>query len=259
MTTTMSAKWLRRLRPSIDPDLRLVCLPYAGGTAGSFTTWITHVPDWIELLAVQYPGRQDRIGEPCVDDIRALADEIVAALEPLADRPLSLFGHSMGALIAYEVALRLEESTADRLQMLFVSGQRAPHEFNHAAEKLSDAEVEAEIRYYGWVDSSILDDPEICDAVLPSLIADFRAAFSYRRHTPQLLRAPVVAYAGRDEPNIAAADLQRWSELSTSESSHRLFDGDHFYLADRPDDLVADIVTRLSNQGASPVGRSPQP
>lgn len=258
MSTTTSAKWLRRLRPSAEPELRLVCLPYAGGSAGAFLSWVPRLPAWIELYAVQYPGRLDRIEDPCIDDIRLLADEIAVAVESLTDRPLALFGHSMGAMIAYEVALRMEERADSWLSALLVSGQRPPHQFDQAPETLSDAEVEAEIRQYGWVDSALLDDPEICEVVLPSLIADFRAALTYRRQAPQTLRAPVVAYAGRDEPYITTEVLDQWSELTTAGSSSRFFDGGHFYLMEHEGDLIADIVGRLSNRGASPVGHSPR-
>lgn len=101
-------RWLRRPRPVANPRLRLVCLPHGGGTAGAFYGWTAWLPADVELVAVQYPGRQDRFGEPCLRDMGELADAVAQALLPLLDRPVALFGHSMGAALAYEVTLRLE-------------------------------------------------------------------------------------------------------------------------------------------------------
>src|SRR5689334_14969295 len=103
MVTDHSSRWFRRYRRVTDPRLRLVCFPHAGGSASAYRSWAALLPSDVDMLAVQYPGRQDRLAEPCLVAMEQLTDAIVTALAPLCDRPLALFGHSMGASLAHEV------------------------------------------------------------------------------------------------------------------------------------------------------------
>lgn len=246
-TSEASARWLRRPRPVPDPRARLVCLPHAGGTASAYAGWADRLPDWVELLCVQYPGRQDRIAEPCLPSVAMMADAVATALTPYADRPLYLFGHSMGGMIAYESAVRLEAGGGPSPAALFISGQVAPHRYTPFLGGLDDATVEATIRDTGWIEPKVLDHPQLRDLVLPMLLADFRAAMAYHRAEPVRLHCPIVAYHGCAEAAAAPEELSAWSELTSSDAAWRRFDGDHFYLRAREAELVADIVARMSN------------
>lgn len=246
-TPTITNRWLRRLCPRADPEIRLVCLPHAGGTAALFASWAARMPAHVELAAVQYPGRHDRFGEPCVADVETLADGVAAALGPLGDRPLALFGHSMGAAVAYEVAIRLRDAGGPRLGTLFLSGQRPLHHLDAPAEDLDDAAVEAEIRRHGGTAPALLDDPELREVVLPALLADYRAGLGYRRRDAVRLDAELVVYVGRDDPGIEPGDMGGWSEFTSAGTSSRRFEGGHFYLLEREAELVGDIVRRLSD------------
>ena len=246
-TFGMSERWLRRLRPVAEPRARLVCLPHAGGTAAAYTGWADRLPDWVELLCVQYPGRQDRIAEPCLPSAAMMADAVVAALTPYADLPLYLFGHSMGGMVAYESAVRMELGPGPYPAALFLSGQLAPHRYTPFPDGLDDATVEATIRDTGWIEPKVLDHPQLRELVLPMLLADFRAAMAYHRPEPIRLRCPIVAYHGCAEPAAAPQEVQAWSELTSAGASWRCFDGDHFYLRAREAELIADIVARMAN------------
>ncbi|WP_406631723.1 thioesterase II family protein [Amycolatopsis sp. WGS_07] len=250
-TPGAAARWLRRPRPRHYPEARLVCLPHAGGTAGEYLPWAARLPAQVELIAVQYPGRQDRLDEPCAQSVPEIADALVPALAPYADRPLYLFGHSMGGLVAYEVAVRLEAGAGPDPAGLFASDSLAPHQAKPPRETLDDAAVEADIRASGWSDPAVFEHPELRELILPALLADVRAVLSYSRRDPVRLRCPIVAYAG----NEGAAEAAAWGELTSGPADWRQFDGDHFYLRSHQAELVADVAARMSKWGNSPVGQ----
>ncbi|MEU1517118.1 thioesterase domain-containing protein [Streptomyces sp. NPDC005811] len=240
-------RWLR-VHPcrAPRPARRLVCLPHAGGTAHLFHTWPARLPDDTELLAVRYPGRQDRLAEPCVEDMDHLADAVTEALAPFTGLPLTLFGHSMGSAVAYEVARRLE-SRGVRPAHLLVSGRAAPHRARPAGVRHGDdAALLTLIRSLGDHQSEAYDIPELRDLLLPALRADYRLIEAYRPTRPLPLRAPVTAYTGRDDLTCPPEAVRAWAELTApGRFALRAFPGDHFYLVPHEADLVADIATRI--------------
>ncbi|MEV0370852.1 alpha/beta fold hydrolase [Streptomyces sp. NPDC050636] len=244
--------WLKRYRPVAAPRLRLICLPYAGGTAGAFHGWANRLPADVELVAVQYPGRQDRFQEPCVEEMAPLADRIAEALAPLLDRPFALFGHSMGAAVGYEVTLRLEARYRARPQHLFVSGHGSPllprgHTDVHLRDEDSMLEWFGEL---GAMDPAVLADRELRPLVVPSLRADLRLIETYRPAEHRPVNSPVTSYVGDADPSVEPADAAAWRELTSGEFSFRVFPGGHFYLSDQETELLADITERLGGAPA---------
>jgi len=257
------AAWLRRYVPAVPPRIRLICFPHAGGNASAYHAWSRRLPADVELVSVRYPGRQDRYAEPCVDRMDELADRVTEAVLGLADLPVALFGHSMGAAVAYEVTLRLEVRHGVRPTHLFVSGHTAPtrERTGRDLHERDDEAMLAGLRELGGMDPAVLEEPELLPLVLPSLRADLRLIETYRPNAGQnvgrRVGAPVTAYVGTSDPEVGAGDADAWRELTFGGFARRSFPGGHFYLMDHEAELLADVVERL-NPGELSAAGSPR-
>ncbi|MCM2427006.1 thioesterase II family protein [Streptomyces sp. RKAG337] len=224
------APWVRQFHPVPDAQSRLFCFAHAGGSASFFFPLSRDLSPGVEVLSVQYPGRQDRRTEPNIPDMGELADRAAEALLPFADRPFALFGHSMGATLAYEVARRLQAAGA-RASALFVSGRRAPHRVvDDGLHLLSDRELVDDILALDGTGSRMFGDPEMLEMVLPSIRSDYRAAETYRYVPGPLLDCPVHALTGFSDPRVEVQELHHWGEHTTGPFDLQVFSGGHFYL-----------------------------
>jgi surfactin synthase thioesterase subunit len=242
--------WLRRFRPAPEAAVQLVCFPHAGGAASFFLPVAAALAPRIDVMAVQYPGRQDRRHEPFVQDIGTLADHIHAALLPYTDRPLAFFGHSMGAVTAFEVAMRLERDHGTGPVRLFVSGRRAPSVRRDEAVHLrTDEGIIAELRTLSGTNAQLLEDDEIVQMILPAIRADYRAIEMYRGKDGDSVRCPVTVLVGDDDAHVTPDEARQWGTHTTGELDFHEFPGGHFYLTQHQ----AKVAGLLSDQL---VGRS---
>ncbi|MEU0742873.1 alpha/beta fold hydrolase [Streptomyces sp. NPDC006134] len=245
MTTGDSSPgtWLRRFGPPAEGALRLVCFPHAGGGASSFHSLARALGPAAEVLAVQYPGRQDRRHEPPLPRLSELADRAAEAVDTLDGAPYALFGHSLGALVAYETARRLDRS-GNTPRRLFVSARCAPTTGAGPTDGLEDdAALLAEVRRLGGGDA--LDDPEVQALALPALRADYRALRSYTWRDGPGLRCPVTVMTGTEDPLCAPGEATGWLRLSVVPGRSRVFTGGHFYLQDRVTEVARAVLTDL--------------
>ncbi|KAA6223700.1 alpha/beta fold hydrolase [Streptomyces albofaciens JCM 4342] len=236
------SRWLLRRRVLPDPALRLVCFPHAGGAATFFHGWQGRVPPGTEVGAVCYPGRQNRIAEPPLTSMDDLADQVHAALRGLLDRPLALFGHSMGAVVAYEVAVRLAERDGAAPVALLVSGHGAPY-LCAAGPPPDTAADDREIAEPAMAaDPALRRSPQLLDLVMPVLRADHALLRAYRPARTPRITAPIVAYRGADDPRASEDDMWSWRAMTGAAFRLRTLPGDHFYLATEEAGLVADVL-----------------
>jgi surfactin synthase thioesterase subunit len=244
---TSLTTWLRRFGPVTDAATTLVCLPHAGGSASFFFPGSRALAPAVDVLAVQYPGRQDRRREPLIDSLPELADRIVDALERLGDRRVALFGHSMGAVLAYEVALRLPGSGRPAPSRIFVSGRRAPSRYrDHRSLHLrSDREILAEVRRLRGTDTAAIDDPDIREMFIPAVRSDYRAVETYRYDPARLLDCPVTVLTGDRDPLVTIDEARAWKGHTTGPTEVVVLPGGHFYLVEQSASVLDLIRRRL--------------
>ncbi|UED87035.1 thioesterase II family protein [Streptomyces profundus] len=245
MAVDTQSRWLRRYAPVGVPRLRLLCLPHAGGTASFFHSWGSAFGPDVEVLVARYPGRLERIAEPCLGTVEELADALAEAVEGWTDLPLAVFGHSMGASVGYELTLRLVERYGVAPSLLLVSGRRPPHTVDPSRDELDDEGVVAEVRRLGGTDASLFDEPGLRELVLPAIRADFAAVAAYRARPGVPLPCPVVGYVGDADPEVDRAAVERWADLAPLGFDSLELPGDHFYLLDQREPLIDDIRARL--------------
>ncbi|XVV05174.1 thioesterase II family protein [Actinosynnema sp. CA-248983] len=241
--------WIRRFHPSDDAATRLLCLPHAGGSAGYFFRVAQELSPEIDVLAVQYPGRQDRQREPGLTSIHDLADRLVAAVLPLVDRPITLFGHSMGATLGFEVARRLE-GLGVTPTALFASGRRAPHRRRLERTHLrDDAGLIADVRALAGTDSALLDDEDVVRMVLPAIRSDYTAAETYEYRPGPRLACPVVALVGDADPRVTLEEAEGWREHTDASFELAVHPGGHFYLNDSMPEVLRRITDHTRSAG----------
>nr|AFV71332.1 PyrG3 [Streptomyces rugosporus] len=228
----MDELWLRRFRPRAEGAAHLVCFPHAGGSATYYQPMSKRLPPEFDLLAVQYPGRQDRRREPFVRDLVSLADRISEVLAEI-EGPLVFFGHSMGAVVAYETARRLAPDK------LFASGRRAPSLRMHTAiHQRDDAGLVAEMRKVGGTDGRLFADRELLESVLPVVRNDYRAVETYVWPPGPPLDCPVTVVVGDADPQTTIDDAAAWRAHTSGPFDLHIMSGGHFYLDHHLDEVI---------------------
>ncbi|MER6046939.1 alpha/beta fold hydrolase [Streptomyces sp. NPDC001793] len=241
-SSTATDLWVRRYHPAPAAGSRLMCFPHAGGSASFYFPVSTALSGSVEVLAMQYPGRQDRHGEPPIGSISVMADQLADALRPWTDRPFAFFGHSMGAVLAFETARRLEKEGISPT-MLFLSGRRAPSVFyDETVHQRDDEGLIAELKKLSGTDARVLGDEEILRMVLPAIRSDYRAIETYRCEPGAKVACPVTVLTGDDDPRTTIEDARGWQDHTDGPFDLAVYPGGHFYLADHQEDINKRLV-----------------
>jgi medium-chain acyl-[acyl-carrier-protein] hydrolase len=246
--------WFSCPRPSPAAPVRLICLPYAGGGGAVFRQWPARLSGTAEVWPVLLPGREARFRERAYTRMDPLVNDLARALLPLLDRPFALFGHSMGALIAFGLCRVLQRQGMSPVR-LFVAGSRPPHASfeDDGVVHLPDAEfLDGLHRRYQAIPDAVRENQELAQIVLPALRADFELLATCRFEPGPVLPAPVVAYGGREDQTVSATELEAWARHTGAAFRCRYFAGGHFFLRSAESELLDDLSGELAAAGPGP-------
>lgn len=237
-------------RPAPNPAaaVRLICFPYAGGGASAFQPWARLLPPAVELCALQPPGRETRRREPPFHTFAEAVESLAEAVHPLLDKPCAFFGHSLGALLAFETARCLRRAGQPQPGHLLLSSRRPPHLPEPLAPlaELPEGEFVAAVQErYGGIPEVILQEPELMALFLPPLRADFAVLESYTYAAEPPLAAAITVYGGSDDPVVPATVLGQWRQHTTGPFAQVHFAGGHFYLQTQRAALLTSVGERL--------------
>lgn len=243
-------RWIRCFHPIAETSPQVMCFPHAGGAASYYFALSRSLASRVGVMAVQYPGRQDRRREPLIDSIPVLADQIFEMLQSIDGlAPRAFFGHSMGSIVAFEVALRLQRAGVEVPQVLLVSGRRGPTvQRVERYHLLEDEGFISELRAMDGTDPRLLADPELLDMILRVARADYKAIETYECSPEAILSCPIVALVGEADQRSRVAEVAAWAGHTSGEFDMKIFPGGHFYL-DSHWQEVADVVWQAVDSG----------
>lgn len=255
--TDAVSPWLRRqatVRTTESVVIRLFCFPYAGGAANVFRAWAALAGARVDLVAIQLPGHGDRLMEPPIARLSALVPQLADEIRPHTDLPFAFFGHSLGALAAFELTRELRRTATALPVHLFVSGRRAPHLIpsKRPLHALPEAAFRSELRQLQGTPPAVLDDEELMALVSPVLRADFGLCETYNYVDEAALDIPLTAFGGKDDAEATADELDAWSLHSTKFRGVYVFDGGHFFLNDHAARMVDRIRTDITAASSLP-------
>lgn len=243
----MSARWLPEALLRTAAAMRVFCLPHAGAGASTYRLWGRELPPELQVCPVQLPGRENRLGEPPIDDARALTRALADGLRPFLDRSYVLFGHSMGALLAYELTCEFRRQAVPLPVHLFLSAHRAPHlpgglPHVHLFDRAAFRE---ELRHIDGTPAAVLEQEELMDIAEPILRADFRLCETYTWEPVEPLDVPMSIFGGEEDPKVAPRVLEPWQQHTTHPMRLRLFPGGHLFIQQRRADVVSALLEDL--------------
>ncbi len=230
MTSLEADAWLRVRRAVAQPRVRLLCLPYAGGSATVFGAW-NNLPADVEVCAAQLPGRQDRLGEPALTAVEPIVARLVDALGTRPAAPLAVYGHSFGALLAFELSLELQ--SAGKAPIALIVGARPAPQLPPAREAIHHLPQHAflraiHVRYGTPLD--VLEDPDLMPLIVPPLRADLKALETHRPAPGAKVDVPITALRGRRDQVVEVREMEAWQEVTTRTVNVHEIDAGHFFV-----------------------------
>jgi medium-chain acyl-[acyl-carrier-protein] hydrolase len=234
--------WFVRYSSADAPAVRLFCFPYAGGGSSVFRSWSEGLPVGVDLWAAQLPGRESRVGEPALRRMGPLVEALYEAIKPRLDIPYVFFGHSMGSLVAFELARRLRRVGAPEPSQLFLGAFRAPQLPNPNIKiyHMPDEVLKTVLRKEG-TPRQVLENEELMRALLPTLRADFELCDTYQYADETPLTMPLSVFGGDQDVRVSRSDLELWRPQADGPFRLVMLPGSHFFIHGSQDLLLAEL------------------
>ena len=228
---------------------RLFCFPYAGGGTAIYRLWSQVMPPGVELCRIQLPGHESRLRERPYDRLIDIVDELSTVIRPLLNVPFAFFGHSMGALISFEMARAVRRKHGLATDHLFVSAWRAPQlPLDSALHRLPEAEfIEKLQARFSGIPNGVLQDREILELMLPVLRADLTVCETYKYAVDQPFDRPITVFGGADDHWVNAAELAAWEVHTNSLTNVSMLPGDHFFINNERQSLAHEVAKILAD------------
>jgi medium-chain acyl-[acyl-carrier-protein] hydrolase len=241
-------RWVATPNMAAGQPVNVFCFPFAGGGASFYRAWARHAPPSLTLCPIQPPGREERMAEPPLDKMGDFVQAALEGLAPYLSHPFALFGHSMGAMVSWELAQALRARGGPQPVHLFVSGAPAPHlaSLLPRIDNLPhDRFIEA-VRRLGGLPEEVLSSTELLEFLIPRFRADLAVTGThvYREHPP--LTCPITAFAGDRDELVGPATVEAWREYTLAAFRCEIFSGGHFFLNDFAQQIIARLASAVS-------------
>ena len=226
--------------------MRLFCFPYAGGAANIYKNWAEVLAPEIEVIAIQLPGHGTRIKESIYARLHPTIHALVSSMHPALDKPYSLFGHSLGALLAFHFALEIKSLHA-LPEILFLSASKAPkQQATHGIHSLEDTHFTTQLKTLNGTPEAVFDNRELLDLILPILRADFAMAETYTIEPNRRVDVPIIAISGNQDVGSSQKDMQYWKDFTSNSFENILLPGDHFFIQSQEATITTIIKERMA-------------
>ncbi|MBL8299384.1 MAG: thioesterase [Rhodanobacteraceae bacterium] len=242
-----SSKWFLVTKPKPDAKYRLFCFPYAGGSATAYLAWEELLPDNVELVAIQLPGRANRLNEGLLTSVHEMAQAVVDVIPPWLDRPYFIYGHSLGSVVSFELLHALKSRGLPPPLRYFCAARRAPHAPPRIAP-IHDYPLDRfkqELKSLNGTPDLVLENADLMGIFVPILRTDFKAAYVYHRDPGEKLDCEVSAFCGSNDDKVIMSDMVGWQDHFHPPVDFRVFDGGHFFMDERKALVVGAICESL--------------
>lgn len=247
----MITPWLSCARPNKNANWRVFCFPYAGGGDHVYRNWVDQLPDTVEMYSVQLPGRGSRLLEKPFTSLVELSKSLAVAIPSYFDRPFIFFGHSMGAMVSFELARQLRRGGLEPMH-IFASGCHAPQiPDSNVLHDLPESELIKELHRLNGTPKEVLENSELLSIILPALRADCMMTETYVYRSEPPLNCPITVFGGLGDPLVKREELEAWREQTSSSFSLRMLQGDHFFLHSSQPVLLSILSKELHQLAAS--------
>ncbi|WP_340679284.1 thioesterase domain-containing protein [Paraglaciecola sp.] len=245
----MNRLWFNCPQPRPNAKVRLICFPFAGGNASTYIAWASRLDSFIELIAVQLPGRANRFNEPAIADM----DELIAAMftpfQKITDKPYVFFGHSLGSRMAFSLMLACKKVGLPGPVHFFASGSKGPQHAPRAnrISHLDDQQFIQALRTIGGTPKILLDNPEQMNLYLPLLRADFAISENFKLQSSIVFDCPLTVLGGAEDDEISKDELLSWQKHFTVFEALHILAGNHFFVNSAQEQIISILNQALSN------------